>query len=94
MSDNENKTQLISLLLDQCTTHKYAAKHVNRNISHAVDEEVFCLCLTSHQQLRSYGEGATALSLLQQTGEAGNRTCDPWRAVYPLHHGGSYSGGS
>ena len=28
------------------------------------------LCLTSHQQLRSYGDGATALSFIQQTGEA------------------------
>ena len=47
------------------------------------------LCLTSHQQLRSYGDGATALSLILQTGEAGNRTCDPWftrQTVYPLHH--------
>ena len=53
---------------------------------------LLCLCLTSHQQLRSYGNVAKALSLIQQTGEAGNRTCDPWftrQAVYPLHHSGS-----
>ena len=34
-----------------------------------------------------------SFSLIRQTGEAGNRTCDPWftrQAVYPLHHGGSY----
>ena len=33
-----------------------------------------------------------ALSLIWQTGEAGNRTCYPWftrQAVYPLHHIGS-----
>ena len=32
------------------------------------------------------------LSLIQQTGEAGDPTCDPWftkQAVYPLHHGSS-----
>ena len=55
---------------------------------------MLCLCLTSHQQQRSYGDGATAKSLIWQTGEAGNRTCDPWftrQAVYPLHHSGSYS---
>ena len=53
---------------------------------------MLCLCLTSHQQLRSYGDGATALSLIRQTGEAGNQTCDPWftrQALYPLHHSGS-----
>ena len=54
---------------------------------------LLCLCLTSHQQLRSYSDGATAESLIRQTGEAGNRTCDPWftrQAVYPLHHSSSY----
>ena len=56
-------------------------------------ELLLCLCLTSHQQLRSYGDGATAESLIRQTDEAGNRTCDPWftrQAVYSLHHSGSY----
>ena len=50
-------------------------------------------CFTSHQQLRSYGDGATALTLIRQTGEAGNRTCNPWftrQVAYPLHHSGSY----
>ena len=52
-----------------------------------------CLCLTSHQQLRSYGDGPRLKSLIWQTGEAGIRTCDPWyirRGVYPLQHGGSF----
>ena len=43
--------------------------------------------------VRSYGDGATAESLIRQTGEAGNRTCAPWftrHAVYSLHHSGSY----
>ena len=52
-----------------------------------------CLCITSHQQQRSYGEEATALSLIQQTGKVGDRTRDPWFTrwvvVYPLHHSGS-----
>ena len=50
------------------------------------------LCLTSYQQLRSYWDGATSLSLIRQTGEAGNWTFDPWftrHAGYPLHHSGS-----
>ena len=32
-------------------------------------------------------------SLIRQTGEAGDRTCDPWltrQVTYPLHHSGSY----
>ena len=36
------------------------------------------MCLTSHQQLTSYGDGATAFSLIRETGETGNRTSDPW----------------
>ena len=34
------------------------------------------------------------LSLIRQTGEAGDRNCDPWftrQVVYPLHHSGSYN---
>ena len=53
---------------------------------------MLCLCLTSHQQLRSYGDRATAYSLIRQTGEARDRTCHPWftrQAVYPVHHSGS-----
>ena len=34
------------------------------------------LCLTSHQQSRSYGDGTTAYSIIRQTGEALDRTCD------------------
>ena len=43
-----------------------------------------CLFLTSHQQLRSYGDPRL---------KAGNRSCDPRftrQAVYPLHQSGSY----
>ena len=36
------------------------------------------LCLTSHQQLRSYGDAATAWSLIGQTVGAWDRTLDPW----------------
>ena len=28
--------------------------------------------------LLSHGDGAAALSLIRQTGEAGDRTCDSW----------------
>ena len=34
--------------------------------------------LTSHQQLRSYGDGTSFYSLVRQTGEALDRTCGPW----------------
>ena len=54
-------------------------------------ELLLCLCLRSHQQLRSYGDKATALSLIRQTGKAGNQTCNPCftrQTVYPLHHSG------
>ena len=45
-------------------------------------EKLLYLCLTSHQQLRSYGDGgATAESLILQTGEAADGNCDPWFAV-------------
>ena len=51
---------------------------------------LLCLFLTSYQQLRSYGDGTTALkSLIRQTGEARDRTCDPWftkQVAYPLQH--------
>ena len=35
-------------------------------------------CLTSQQQLRSYGDGALAYILIQQTGGAIDPTQDPW----------------
>ena len=47
------------------------------------------LCLTSHQQSRSYGDGATALSLIQKTGESGDRTWYTRQVAYPLHNMGS-----
>ena len=34
--------------------------------------------LTSHQQLRSYGDGTSVYSPIRRTGEARDRTCDPW----------------
>ena len=34
MSNDKNKTQLISLLLDQWTTDKYATRRVDINLSH------------------------------------------------------------
>ena len=33
--------------------------------------------LTSHQQLRSYGDGTSVYSPIRRTGEARDRTCDP-----------------
>ena len=43
-----------------------------------------CFSLTSHQQLRSYGDWATALSLKQQTGDAGDQTATPGLRVFKL----------
>ena len=34
--------------------------------------------LTSHQQLRSYGDGTSVYSPIRRTGEARDRNCDPW----------------
>ena len=34
--------------------------------------------LTPHQQLRSYGDGTSVYSPIRRTGEARDRTCDPW----------------
>ena len=36
-----------------------------------------CLCLTSHQQLRSFGDEVTAYSLILQTDEAGDLDRQP-----------------
>ena len=41
MSNGRNRTQLISLLLDQWTTDKYDTRLVDRNLSHAIGEKVF-----------------------------------------------------
>ena len=57
-----------------------------------IRSDALFLSLTSHQQLRSYGDGTTAYSLIRQTGEVGDRACDPWftrQVTYPLHHSGS-----
>ena len=42
------------------------------------DDFVVVFVFNVHQQLSSYGDGATALSLIRQTVEAGFRTDDPW----------------
>ena len=45
---------------------------------------------------RSNGDGTSVLSLIRKTGEAGDRSCDPWigsQACYPLHHRGSFLSG-
>ena len=72
---------------------KHSTTEPMRSHKYVIMANMLCLCLTSQQQIRSYGDGATALGLIWQTGEDENRTCDPWftrQAVYPLHHGGSY----
>ena len=56
---------------------KYITLYYIKNQSNPL-RDLSELCLTSHQQPRSYGDGATAKSLIRQTGEAGNRTCGPW----------------
>ena len=58
-----------------------------------IGTEVVVFCLTSYQQLRYYGDEATALNLIRQTGEARDQTYDPWftrQVVYQLHHSGSF----
>ena len=43
--------------------------------------------LTSHQQLRSYGDGTLVYSPIRRTGKAQHRTCDLW---YTRRDGGFY----
>ena len=43
MSNDKKKIKLISLLLDQWTTDKYATRLVDKNLAHVTDEEVFGL---------------------------------------------------
>ena len=45
--------------------------------SHQMDLMHVSLCLWSHQQFRSYGDGSQ-LSLIQQTCETRDRTCNLW----------------
>ena len=40
MSNDKNKTQLISILLDKLTTDKYTTGLVDRVLSHVLDKEV------------------------------------------------------
>ena len=40
---SNSKTQLISILLDQWTTDKFATRLEDRNLSYVIDEEVFRL---------------------------------------------------
>ena len=55
------------------------------SFSHCLEQLYSCFfnshvvfVFTSQQQLRSYGDGAIAKSLIRQTGKAGNRSCNPW----------------
>ena len=50
MSNDKNKTKLISLLLDQWPTDKYASELENRNLSHVIGEVVFFLTCPSVQE--------------------------------------------
>ena len=43
ISNDKNKTQLISLHLDQWTTDKYATRLVDRNLTHVIDHVTFHL---------------------------------------------------
>ena len=46
-------------------------------------------CVTFRQQIRPYVYRTTVKILIQQTGEAKDRTRDPWftrRVAYSLHH--------
>ena len=41
ISNDKNKTQLISLLLDRWKTDKYATRLIDRNLSHVIGKKVF-----------------------------------------------------
>ena len=56
MSNDKNKTQLISLLLDQWTTDKYATRLVNRNLYFVIGEEVFRLTCEDGKTVSKYPE--------------------------------------
>lgn len=56
MSNDRNKTQLISLLLDQWKTDKYASRLVDRNIYYVIGEEVVRLTCEDDNTVSSYLE--------------------------------------
>ena len=58
MSNDKNKTQLISLLLDQWTTDKYVTRFVVRNLSQVIDEEVFHLTCEDDNVVSKYPGGS------------------------------------
>ena len=58
MSNDKNKTQLISLLLDQWTTDKYVTRLVAINPSQVIDEEVFRLTCEDDNTVSEYPGGS------------------------------------
>ena len=56
MSNDKNKTQLISLLLDQWTTDKYATRLVDRNLYYIIGEKVFRLTCEDDKTVSKYPE--------------------------------------
>ena len=59
MSNDKNKTQLISLHLDQWTTDKtYVTRLVDTNLSQVIDEEVFCFTCEDDKTVSKYPGGS------------------------------------
>ena len=58
-SDNSS-----SLLLDQLTTNKYATRLVDRNISHIIGEEVFCLTCEDDKTTSKYSREADTCNMI------------------------------
>ena len=56
MSNDKNKTQLISLLQNQWTTDKYATRLVDRNLYYVIGEEVFRLTCEDDKTVSKYPE--------------------------------------
>ena len=55
MSNGKNKTNYLSLLLDQWPTDKYASKLENRNLSHVIGEVVSLLTYEDDNQISRRG---------------------------------------
>ena len=94
----------ICLFISPCFFCEYTELNVKVNNVYACRTPAICSSLsftfwlvdwglTSLQQLRSYGDGTSVYSPIRRTGEARDRTCDPWftrRVTSPLHHGGFF----
>ena len=65
MSNNKNNTQFISILLDQLTTDKYATRLVDRNLSHVIDEDMFCLSCKDARLLPNIQEEADTCTMIK-----------------------------